>query len=425
LIIVLVSDRSSLRNCAENAKFLSPRLSFVTYGIQIFGPASAISKQFEARWFFDAGSAGAGENDMDGEAFKMQVHKMPFQRRNLSYWVGIQYGTNSRSRRQRRRRRLQQQLQEQERQGRHHRRIGTTKRNLTNGMTTQSSMQSDGTKPIDLLYEIWKHRVRHYNDAFLESPRRSTRNYSKRSPRVNDRMLMHVDPNPTTTIEATTPPTKDNNNNHVKSLTKTLSAIRVLERKWTAGKNDDKDEKAGDTASTDETEIIVSADGKGNTQSAPPMQDQTPNGAIPNRTSAESPVDLAILVSETDDSMQHANLRQHNNTTPISELDDMNDLLAWTKQGNADGHQNEFIDASADMRFHFLYYNDQRQLCFQTDATPDDYVGNRRCVFCYFDGGSNAGLLMHCVTCHGHYLSFKAARNEDGTVSQEYEENRG
>jgi transcription elongation GreA/GreB family factor len=297
-------------------------------------------------------------------------------------------------------------------------------------MTTQSSttpttiILSDGNKPLDLLHEIWKHRVRNYNDAFLESPRRNTRNYSKRMPRMED--VLQVDPNHTI-IEATTPRTNGNNknnNHHVNSPTKSLSAVRDLERIAPARENDNNnknhhdDDQAGTVETGDTTEIIDSVDGKGNTQTALSMQDRKPNDEIPTTTSPKSPVELALLVSEPDDSMG-ANLRQHNNTTPISELDDINNLLSWTKQGISSDHHGDFVDASAEMRFHFLYFNDERQLCFQTDATPDSYVGNRRCVFCYFDGGSNAGLLMHCVTCHGHYLSFKAARNEDGTVSQE------
>ena len=200
-----------------------------------------------------------------------------------------------------------------------------------------------------------------------------------------------------------------------------MFAVRDLERTATAGENDNNNhndrDKAVNVEATDTGENIVAFHGKGNTQSALSMQDGKPNDEIPETNSPKSPVELAVLVSEPDDSMG-TNLHQYNNTTPISELDDMNNLLAWTKQGSSDHHQGEFIDASAEMRFHFLYFNDQRQLCFQTDATPDSYIGNRRCVFCYFDGGSNAGLLMHCVTCHGHFLSFKAARNEDGTVSQ-------
>lgn len=73
---------------------------------------------------------------------------MPFKRRNLSYWKGIRYNKTKRNYR----RKQQQKL---------------------DGKNTEK------TKKPDLLYSLWKHRVRKYNDAFLKSPRRATRNFSK------------------------------------------------------------------------------------------------------------------------------------------------------------------------------------------------------------------------------------------------------
>jgi hypothetical protein len=101
----------------------------------------------------------------------------------------------------------------------------------------------------------------------------------------------------------------------------------------------------------------------------------------------------------------------------ISELDEesFNAVVTWSKQGDSN-NQGGLIDPQTKVLFHFSYFDAQEQLCFQTDTTPDNFVGHRRCLFCYFNGGSDTGLLMHCVTSHSEQLDFSAARSEDGTV---------
>ena len=89
---------------------------------------------------------------------KVRIHRMPFQRRTLSYWTGIRYGS----------RRVVRNKKHIHIGKRHHQ--ATTKTGTTT--TTKTKHQK-----LDLLNTLWQHRVRNYNDAFLSSPRRNTRNY--------------------------------------------------------------------------------------------------------------------------------------------------------------------------------------------------------------------------------------------------------
>jgi len=149
---------------------------------------------------------------------------------------------------------------------------------------------------------------------------------------------------------------------------------------------------------------------------------------LSRRTKRASPDTVANLVSEHDGSSlgsAHQKQQQHN----TSELDEDNfrNVVTWSKQGGTH-HQGEQIDPHTKVLFHFSYFEQAssrsssnasgatEQLCVQTDATPDNLVGHRRCIFCYFNGGSDAGLLMHCVTNHSEQLDFNAARSEDGTL---------
>jgi len=67
--------------------------------------------------------------------------------------------------------------------------------------------------------------------------------------------------------------------------------------------------------------------------------------------------------------------------------------------------------------FHFLYLEkNNNNPCLWTDVNDLPLPGHRRCAFCYFNGTTDVGLLMHCQTCHGETLEFEAARTEDGTL---------
>jgi hypothetical protein len=119
------------------------------------------------------------------------------------------------------------------------------------------------------------------------------------------------------------------------------------------------------------------------------------------------------LMSEEDESLHQA----------VSFLDDpMKDVLTWTKRGAT---RNEGSNSSSSwgrlnlktrVLFHFLYNDPEtHRPCFLTDHMSD-LPSHRRCAFCYFDGASDVGLLMHCVTFHGHEFLLRAAKSEDGTV---------
>lgn len=282
---------------------------------------------------------------------------MPFQRRNLSYCKGVQYRKWRKS---------------------HKKPVASTK----------------PKKPKDLLFDLWKHRVRNYNDAFLSSPRRATRNYAKKTPAKEEKKVIvsnETEPKKLDMLEA-----KQNGAVTVAEAPKGAhGAPAVAKDKQVA-------EKKIQTAATDDAVMTESDDLSGK---------------------RSCPDSVANLMSEHDgsslDSLGKQKRRAQQQT--ISELDEdsYNAVVTWSsKQGD---NQGGLIDPQTKVLFHFTYFEEQpnggaAQLCFQTDATPDNFVGHRRCIFCYFNGGTDTGLLMHCVTSHSDYLDFNAARSEDGTV---------
>lgn len=390
----------------------------------IFGVTSTASKQFEARWFFDfpmenntsnSGSSSVvgcdydtttnnhHDDDLDYDPIdppcKVRVHRMPFQRRTLSYWIGIRYG----SRRSARSRKYDYHGKQQG----HATANATTTATPTKTGTTRSKHQK-----LDLLNTLWQHRVRNYNDAFLSSPRRNTRNYyakintpplpsslsvkrAIRSP-ISDKKQQQQPKTPTTT----TTTTRASPGRETKKGSSSVSSSNMEENSiWF----DSRDEWGPEQLNVTQNHLLV-----------PDMA----NTSV-DKTPPRSPVAVA-LVSESGNATALENsdhYRHQNNSTPVTEIEDTNDLLEWKKRlPNAEARQRESTDSKARVLFHFLFLNDEQNPCFLTDATPEDYDGHRRCIFCYFDGGSDAGLLMHCVTCHGQFLSFKAARSEDGTL---------
>lgn len=327
---------------------------------------------------------------------------MPFQRRTLSYWVGIRYGAGGRRRHNTRNSSSRsdcggtprrQQLQKRLRQGkRRHAATATTK--TTTATTNQKT---------DLLSTLFKHRVRNFNDAFLSTPRRTTRNYAK-----------------TNTPPSISRPSPDVSCiNHRNGMDETQQNTPNHE-------SHSQEKRNGATALIQQNmgNNLCHAGSEEELGPEPPNVDKeqclnTSNTMLDN-TTTESCAEAA-LVSESGESMKLTNgdIRQLHNLSPVSELEDMNYLLDWKDPIlSAEASHETSAESYARVLFHFLFYDDQLP-CFLTDATPENYAGHRRCIFCYFDGGSDTGLLMHCVTCHGQFLSYKAARSEDGTVSKQ------
>ena len=313
---------------------------------------------------------------------------MPFQRRTLSYWAGIRYGGGSRRRHDK--------SSSSRSVGSITKRDQAQQRRQSHGKQRHAAKTTTNQK-LDLLNTLWKHRVRNYNDAFLCTPRRNTRNYAK----------------------ATTPLVIGNKNDKETQQKTPSHELHGLENK--NGSSALNDQVKGNNASREEADPEASN----------LVKDHTLNTANINFDDTTLPSISAVtaLLSESGDSMKLVNgeLRQsqltsgdtceQNNATPDSELEDMNYLLEWKQPVSiAEAIQRESIDGDAMVLFHFLFLNDDQRPCFLTDAAPENYDGHRRCIFCYFDGGTDAGLFMHCVTCHGQFLSFKAARSEDGTV---------
>jgi hypothetical protein len=109
----------------------------------------------------------------------------------------------------------------------------------------------------------------------------------------------------------------------------------------------------------------------------------------------------------------------YNNDIPIESLFTWNSLPTNKQLEDFDYLQHDTNTVNSERSqvfYHFLYMDDERQICVQTDTTQVAFPGYRRCIFCFFDGGSDAGLIIHCMSCHGDLLFFNAARSENGTV---------
>ena len=399
--------------------FLAHLMSIIE---KIFGDTSTISKQFEARWFFDLplGSDDASNTDQaKSQPYKVRVHRMPFQRRTLSYWVGIQYGrrwnqTNQQHRRKQKNNCRYRQSENDLLPMVHSSKPESNKASLQTCPTTDLSGTS---QKLDLLYDLWKHRVRNYNDAFLSTSRRNTRMYTKTTTTTTTTKTAR-----STTIqhdgEDSSPSSKgrhthDDNSENGANPTQRLMRLKALDRQKINGSKKNSstvDANSIQQVETEETSIkSVNVPNDGYQLSdKPKIHDSAPQQTV-----------AVPVVAETGNSSANHDCHHQSNIVLDSELDEMDSLVDWrheARPGHTEPLRSEMVDSNARVLFHFLFVHNQ-QACFLTDATPENYAGHRRCIFCYFDGASDVGLLMHCVTCHGQFLSFKAARDEEGTVS--------
>jgi hypothetical protein len=108
------------------------------------------------------------------------------------------------------------------------------------------------------------------------------------------------------------------------------------------------------------------------------VKDQTPNTASIafDNTTLPSISTVTALVPESGDSLllANCNIREQVNVTPVTELEDMNYLLDWKEPiPCAEAVQRESIDNNAMVHFHFLFINADKNPCFRTDATPENY----------------------------------------------------
>jgi hypothetical protein len=309
---------------------------------------------------------------------------MPFQRRNLSYWVGVQYGST----------------------------LKRKKQPLMDSLKVTHDESATSLEPkLDLLSDVWKHRVRSYNDAFLSSPRRNTRNYAKK--RGDDSALFQRRNNPI------------NDQERLSS-----SARRSLYGGQTSpsnpqpekGKKQPKRSKRSISKDSNGTNLDIPETNEGKQTEMTISNDKLSmsiNKEVLNIKDSNTlkTMDSSHVISDCDAIADRITL---STVTPISICtENMRDLINWEKPAseNTESHAIDSVNLNAKVFFHLLYVHQERDVCFQTDAGLENYPGQRRCIFCFFDGGTDVGLLMHCVTCHGNKLFFKAARNEDGTVS--------
>jgi len=293
----------------------------------------------EARWFLD------GSND--GQVMKRSVHSMPFQRRNISYWRG------SRNNVQHRRRR--------------HRKI----------IEDNNALKRSYEKKLDLLYTVWKHRVRKYNDAFLKSPRRATRNFSKT---ISDPTSFIIN------IKA-----RDEENRRTPQSSFSIH-----------NKNEQKDAKSIVHPSKKDIFGTVSTG-------------TTNNGSRPDNFATSSvfkDLEQASMNITLEKKNANPKLLSQNVCFNYSAQRLENSCgLVWSQ----DGSPSSAVELKTRVVFHFLYLKKQT-VCIQTDTTNDLPPAHRFCPFCFLDCGTDSGLTMHCVTCHGEQLSFQAARSEDGSL---------
>eukprot|EP00546_Thalassionema_frauenfeldii_P011571 CAMPEP_0178926710 /NCGR_PEP_ID=MMETSP0786-20121207/18706_1 /TAXON_ID=186022 /ORGANISM="Thalassionema frauenfeldii, Strain CCMP 1798" /LENGTH=482 /DNA_ID=CAMNT_0020601907 /DNA_START=166 /DNA_END=1614 /DNA_ORIENTATION=+ len=254
---------------------------------------------------------------------------MPFKRRNLSYWKGIRYNKTKRNQR----RKLQQKL---------------------DGKNTEK------TKKPDLLYSLWKHRVRKYNDAFLKSPRRATRNFSKivsdEAPAENDGKFEGQKED--SKIQPARP---DENNPEADALIESKENICV---------DGDKDGAGTSDRTMNATKSTLEED------------------------------------SEVQDGPSHLSYQL---SSSMLEEEDAN-CLTWS-----DELPPSTVELKTRVVFHFLYLNGD-ELSIQTDNMKELPRGHRQCPFCYLNCGTDTCLVLHCALCHGEHLRFQAARSEDGSL---------
>jgi hypothetical protein len=287
---------------------------------------------------------------------------MPFQRRNLSYCKGMQY-------RGRRKWRAKQR---------------------------SPATAAKESNQLDLLFDLWKHRVQNYNDAFLSSRRRAARNYAAATtPMAGDKEGGLVDMN---VIDGPKLIDLTETMQNEAAVAKTASPKKPKKEMRPA-----KESQANATTATEDTTMTEQQ-----TESVANLVSEPEGSSLGSSRQQQQ---------QQQKQLPEPQLRAKQPVSTISELDEdsLNAVVTWSKQGDKN-NQEEVIDPQTKVLFHFSYFDAQEQLCFQTDATPDNFVGHRRCIFCYFNGGSDTGLLMHCVTSHSEQLDFSAARSEEGTV---------
>jgi len=277
--------------------------------------SAIVAKKLEVSWFMNGSTTG--------EVIKKKFHSMPFKRRNLSYWRGIRY------RKQRRKQRKKQQQK-------------------SNGGN------NDKNKKSDLLFSMWKHRVRNYNDAFLKSPRRATRNFSK---------IVAEEPSDTFDEKS-----EDEN-------------AKTLSRSTDSSINKAKKRKLTD--STTPYTIATAGDSTASCKNDTLEEDNTVN--------------------------DHSSRIIHQSSSPMLHEEDAN-CLTWSDELPCSS-----VELKTCVVFHFLYLN-EKELSIQTDNMKELPRGHRQCPFCYLNCGSDSCLVMHCALCHGEHLRFQAARSEDGSL---------
>jgi len=294
-----------------------------------FGMCVISSKKLEARWFLNG--------TMNGEVTKKFFHRMPFKRRNLSYWRG------TRNTKQKKKRRHKSQ-------------------------DNNNILKRNGFKKLDLLNTVWKHRVRRYNDAFLKSPRRATRNFSK-------------------------------------TICNPSSFIM--------------DRRVGDDEGWRRLSRFSSTPGKRErqlTKNSSRLSKKRKLSVYPSYVNGDAGKDNSTATTSGTLSFEKSSINERQLTqitcfpSPVQCVEDSCGLK-WSKEGSLSSS----VELKTRVLFHFLYLKEQ-SVCIQTDTMFDLPPGHRFCPFCYLDCGTDSGLIMHCVTCHGEQLAFQAARSEDGSL---------
>jgi len=297
--------------------------------------------QMEASWFYEL-----NKQDDDPAIERKHRHSMPFLYSNLRFQRGISTDPTSNKNisvrlvpRKRRQHLIKAEQQRQKRLARLR-------------------------KTPDLLFTIFKHRTKDYNQALLEKPRRQTRSSIKAKKRV---------------AKKNKPRRKYSNATAKKTTPASKADIKV------------------DYDSKDEQGNIVTA-------SQPSEGSSSVQSVIDYTKTILNAIQKQKRMPSNDDTPQPKGAKTSNTLTTKKK-----------KKDSISDHATTGISPRAKVVLSCLYINPQDgSMAMQSDTNV--IRGCRRCHLCFFRTKSDGELLMHFRACHGEFLEFTANKCENSTL---------
>ena len=374
---------------------------------KVFGSTAIKSKQLEARWFF---------HEEDGQPMKKSVHGMPFMRRNLVYGRRAT-GANKAA-------------------------VGGTYNGSASANREAKKGGSVSSKSPDLLLRLFKHRTKNLNEDLTHSAenKEETTTTTTLGNKTESKAVAESEKEKDKDANNGTSPTIGNSNNEEKP-----SEDKPSEDKSNSKKRDIETTKEGETGKAKETPVMdpLPATKKARTgedgESVPTstatvdsamdidkddsredkdetIQTKPPSISNDAKDSAKDSTDGPATTAAVPLSKPKTTTTAASTTTTITaatdstvptgrvsplshSLDDDTamSMLSWTRPTYYNRHGDIIEDESSPMVrpktrvvFHFLFTNDDKGEDIQmiSDTLADQYVGHRRCPFCYFDGVS-------------------------------------